>query len=131
MKQFYDFIDNAVINLVANSISSTTVSVSWDSSVTTATFNVEYQLMRTDQCRNENEDPRIIYVGFDKTLGIGGLSPYSTYDITVIAFGASPPCREDRDTISVVTDETGMKQSSYKNNCTDLYQSSKNVSCIF
>ena len=100
--------DKGIVNLSEFSTSSSSVTVTWDSYVSNDNFKVEYQLIKTDQCKDETGNRVLAYVGTEKTHTISRLSAYSTYSIFVSSSGSWPPCVSDEETVNVVTEESGM-----------------------
>ena len=91
---------------MVTSISPTSLSVTWDSLISTANFIVEYQLTRLDQCSDGSGNPITLPTGTNKFANVSGLEPFSDYSIKVTS-SEKLTCESTEVSTSITTDETG------------------------
>ena len=91
--------------MVITSPSSSRLSVTWDSNDNDDDYIVEYQLINTDQCKNEEGRRTQGYTGPLKTFTIPNLLPYSMYRVFVTSVDSN--CVSETTMATAVTEESG------------------------
>ena len=99
--------DVSLVNVVASTISSTSLQISWENTASADSYTVEYQLTIRDQCEEVSGNRTVFSTGPETSVTITGLEAYSTYDVFVSSAGSWPPCTTNSDSTTGVTDEGG------------------------
>ncbi|XP_072048352.1 receptor-type tyrosine-protein phosphatase kappa-like [Amphiura filiformis] len=83
--------------------SATELSVTWSSYGEPESYEVYYQITNEDQCKGTNGDRQLVYKGAGTTYNISGLTPYSSYNVSVKSIHSD--CETDEINGVDITDE--------------------------
>ncbi|XP_072048335.1 uncharacterized protein [Amphiura filiformis] len=84
--------DASIIHIAASVVSSTSLQISWGTTVIAETYTVEYELTNIDNCKDVQGNRTVFSTGPETSVTITGLSPYSTYNVFVSSSETWPPC---------------------------------------
>ncbi|XP_072048531.1 uncharacterized protein [Amphiura filiformis] len=84
--------DASIINIAASVVSSTSLQISWETTVMAETYTVEYELSNIDHCKEVQGNRTVFSTGSETSVTITGLYPYSTYNVFVSSSETWPPC---------------------------------------